>query len=49
MQMYIVEIFDKAFEKVTNLGPFNYEEAHATVKKLSGSKYYLTITEEEYV
>ena len=49
MQKYIVEIFDKSFEKVTNLGPFSYDEAHKTVESLNGKGYFLTITEEEYV
>ena len=49
MQRYIVEIFDKSFEKVTNLGPYSYEEAHETVENLSNKGFYLTITEEEYV
>ena len=49
MQRYVVEIFDKSFEKVTNLGPFNYEEAQQTLNRLTGQGYYLTITEEEYV
>ena len=49
MQKYIVEIFNKSFEKDTNLGPFSYDEAHKTVERLNGKGYFLTITEEEYV
>jgi len=49
MQKYIVEIFDKSFEKVTDLGPFSYDEAHKTVENLNGKGFYLTIIEEEYI
>lgn len=49
MQRYVVEIYDKSFEKVTNLGPFSYDEALQTLNRLSGQGYYLTITEEEYI
>jgi hypothetical protein len=49
MQKYIVEIFDKSFEKVTDLGPFSYDEAHKTVENLNGKGFYLTITDVEYI
>ena len=45
----MVEIFNKSFEKVTDLGPSSYDEAHKTVESLNGRGYFLTITEEEYV
>lgn len=49
MQRYFVEIYDKSFEKITNLGPFSYDEAQQTLKRLTGQGYYFTITEEEFI
>ena len=47
MQEYIVEVFSTEFEKLADVGPFDYKRAHLEVEAFKKRGLLATLTEKE--